>query len=321
MKRHTLQWIGIGSLAIVLPVAASAQQAFARGPMDLRAGPSENYPLVANIAPGQPIQVMGCVERLCVVRRGAARRPARLGLCGQPRLRLPGPARAAGHLRCLHRRADRRLLARRLLVQLLPRPALVQPAELVGRPSATAGGRLASAAARRAGLASESVSGRRLGAAAGLPSAGTGLPPAGRRWLPAAASGLPAGRSAARVGIRRATAGRRVAAVAIRRAVVEAEDMAVAATKVVAAVMGAVVADTAAAAVPDLSDTRRRRPNGRCFSSRRRAAGAPRSCCRCPRLRAPSPAGCARATTRSSCIAADRPSGDGSAARPSAPLS
>ena len=62
MKRHTLQWIGIGSLAIVLPVAASAQQAFARGPMDLRAGPAGSYPLVANIAPGQPVQVMGCVN-------------------------------------------------------------------------------------------------------------------------------------------------------------------------------------------------------------------------------------------------------------------
>ena len=60
MNKQTRQWIGIGTLALMLPVAASAQEAFARGPTNLRAGPSNDYPLVATIAPGQPITVMGC---------------------------------------------------------------------------------------------------------------------------------------------------------------------------------------------------------------------------------------------------------------------
>ncbi|HEY2254340.1 MAG TPA: SH3 domain-containing protein [Variovorax sp.] len=60
MNKLTRRWIGIGSLALILPAAASAQDAFARGPVDLRAGPSGNYPLVATLAPGQPMQVMGC---------------------------------------------------------------------------------------------------------------------------------------------------------------------------------------------------------------------------------------------------------------------
>ena len=61
---HTLtrRWIGIGTIALALPLAATAQQAFTRGGVDLRAGPGDNYPLVASLAPGQPLQVMGCTN-------------------------------------------------------------------------------------------------------------------------------------------------------------------------------------------------------------------------------------------------------------------
>ncbi|MBO9514187.1 MAG: SH3 domain-containing protein [Variovorax sp.] len=60
MRRTTWAWAGIGTLAITLPLAAAAQQAFTRGSVNLRAGPSSSYPLVATLAPGQPLQVMGC---------------------------------------------------------------------------------------------------------------------------------------------------------------------------------------------------------------------------------------------------------------------
>lgn len=62
MDNSIRRWIGLGTLALVLPVAASAQQAFTRGAVNLRAGPSNDYPLVATIAPGQPLQVMGCTS-------------------------------------------------------------------------------------------------------------------------------------------------------------------------------------------------------------------------------------------------------------------
>jgi len=52
--------IGIGVFALVLPLAAAAQQAFTRGAVNLRAGPSGDYPLVARLAPGQPVDVIGC---------------------------------------------------------------------------------------------------------------------------------------------------------------------------------------------------------------------------------------------------------------------
>ncbi|WP_431274510.1 SH3 domain-containing protein [Variovorax ureilyticus] len=60
MHKLTWRWIGIGALALSLPIAAAAQQAFTRGSVNLRAGPSSAYPLVALLAPGQPLQVMGC---------------------------------------------------------------------------------------------------------------------------------------------------------------------------------------------------------------------------------------------------------------------
>ena len=60
MNNKALRWCGLGAMALMLPLAATAQQAFTRGPVNLRAGPGANYPLVASLAPGQPLQVMGC---------------------------------------------------------------------------------------------------------------------------------------------------------------------------------------------------------------------------------------------------------------------
>ncbi|MFS2102685.1 SH3 domain-containing protein, partial [Variovorax sp. Varisp85] len=56
------RWIGIGALALILPLAAAAQQAFTRGTVNLRAGPSGDYPLVARLGPGQPLDVIGCTS-------------------------------------------------------------------------------------------------------------------------------------------------------------------------------------------------------------------------------------------------------------------
>jgi uncharacterized protein YraI len=56
------RWIGIGTLALVLPVAAAAQEAVARSTANLRAGPSGDYPVVARLGPGQPFEVLGCTS-------------------------------------------------------------------------------------------------------------------------------------------------------------------------------------------------------------------------------------------------------------------
>lgn len=62
MQKTTRRWIGIGTIALALPLAAAAQDAFTRGAVNLRAGPSSTYPMVATLAPGQPVQVMGCTS-------------------------------------------------------------------------------------------------------------------------------------------------------------------------------------------------------------------------------------------------------------------
>ena len=59
------RWTRVGaflSLALVLPVAASAQQAYARMAVNLRAGPGTDYPVVASLANGQPFSVAGCTS-------------------------------------------------------------------------------------------------------------------------------------------------------------------------------------------------------------------------------------------------------------------
>jgi uncharacterized protein YraI len=62
MNKLAQRWIGIGTIALLLPVAAAAQEAFARGTLNLRAGPSGDYPLVARLGHGQPFEVLGCTS-------------------------------------------------------------------------------------------------------------------------------------------------------------------------------------------------------------------------------------------------------------------
>jgi len=62
MQKTTWRWVGVGTIALALPLAAAAQDAFTRGAVNLRAGPSSSYPLVATLAPGQSVQVMGCTS-------------------------------------------------------------------------------------------------------------------------------------------------------------------------------------------------------------------------------------------------------------------
>ncbi|RSZ30902.1 MULTISPECIES: SH3 domain-containing protein [unclassified Variovorax] len=62
MNSFVLHWLGIAALALALPIAAQAQQAFTRGAVNLRAGPSGDYPLVARLGPGQPLEVVGCTS-------------------------------------------------------------------------------------------------------------------------------------------------------------------------------------------------------------------------------------------------------------------
>jgi len=115
---------------------------------------------------------------LRLVRRRASGWASRLGLRGQPRLRLRRTAHAAGDLRRGDRRADRDLRDRKLLGRLLSRPFLVQPTPLVGRQAATAArSRMAPPAGAGSGMAAESVAGiwSRLSTARGRQAAVTGL--------------------------------------------------------------------------------------------------------------------------------------------------
>jgi uncharacterized protein YraI len=60
--KQTWRWIGVPAIALSLPLAAAAQMAFTRGGASLRAGPSNAYPLVASLAPGVSLQVLGCTN-------------------------------------------------------------------------------------------------------------------------------------------------------------------------------------------------------------------------------------------------------------------
>jgi uncharacterized protein YraI len=52
-----------GICALALADTASAQsQAYTNAPVDVYAGPAPDYPIVAQVPPGQPLTVMGCVE-------------------------------------------------------------------------------------------------------------------------------------------------------------------------------------------------------------------------------------------------------------------
>ena len=53
---------GLVAGALVLPLAALAQQAFTRAGVSLMAGPGNSYPVVAMLGEGQPVDVMGCTQ-------------------------------------------------------------------------------------------------------------------------------------------------------------------------------------------------------------------------------------------------------------------
>jgi uncharacterized protein YraI len=61
MSRTTawVRWLAFGLLA--LPLAAMAQQAFTTRTVNVRAGPDNAYPIVAQVGGGAPMQVMGCL--------------------------------------------------------------------------------------------------------------------------------------------------------------------------------------------------------------------------------------------------------------------
>jgi uncharacterized protein YraI len=50
------------ALLALAPLGAFAQEAFTRQPTNVRAGPDRDYPLVAQLGPGSPVRVMGCLE-------------------------------------------------------------------------------------------------------------------------------------------------------------------------------------------------------------------------------------------------------------------
>ena len=63
-RKPWLRCIGIGAFAISisLPFTAAAQEAFVHGPINLRAGPGIDYPVVVRLERGQPLDVLGCTS-------------------------------------------------------------------------------------------------------------------------------------------------------------------------------------------------------------------------------------------------------------------
>lgn len=107
--------------------------------------PGDRHPL-----PGRRVERGRLSGRLAMVRRAAARRPARLGLCAEPELRLDGQRAAGAPVRAGHRDSADRLRGRRLLEPALPPPAVVRRQPLAGA-AASAGARAAAAPRRLAG--------------------------------------------------------------------------------------------------------------------------------------------------------------------------
>ena len=62
MNFSASRWLGAGVLALALPLVAAAQEAYTNQELDLHAGPSRDYPLVARLGPGQPLDVVGCTR-------------------------------------------------------------------------------------------------------------------------------------------------------------------------------------------------------------------------------------------------------------------
>ena len=56
--RHLL----VAAAAVLLPLAAAAQDAHTAKAVNLRAGPARDYPLVSSFGPGTPLAVQGCTD-------------------------------------------------------------------------------------------------------------------------------------------------------------------------------------------------------------------------------------------------------------------
>jgi uncharacterized protein YraI len=62
MKRTNVWFRLLAFGLLALPVAAMAQQAFTTRTVNVRAGPDNAYPVVAQLGGGAPVQVMGCLD-------------------------------------------------------------------------------------------------------------------------------------------------------------------------------------------------------------------------------------------------------------------
>ena len=120
----------LGCLALAVPTAALAQLAYTTTTVNMRAGPDPTYPLVLRVYPGTQVNVYRLPRQLELVRR--RRRPGSgLGVRAVPDVSVPGTARADLRLRPHDRPADRHVHDRSVLGQLLPQPAVVEPAQLL----------------------------------------------------------------------------------------------------------------------------------------------------------------------------------------------
>jgi uncharacterized protein YraI len=64
MRKHLLQWgcIGFAGLLALPGVAFAQQQAYTNSPVNMRAGPGGDYPIVTQLPGGVPVTVMGCIS-------------------------------------------------------------------------------------------------------------------------------------------------------------------------------------------------------------------------------------------------------------------
>ena len=61
MNRARLLFLGIG-FGLVVPAASLAQTAYTTRTVNMRAGPSRDYPVVEQLAPGEAVEINGCLD-------------------------------------------------------------------------------------------------------------------------------------------------------------------------------------------------------------------------------------------------------------------
>ena len=61
MKRAHLLLLGIG-FGLIVPAASVAQTAYTTRTVNMRAGPSRDYPVVEQLPPGEPVGINGCLD-------------------------------------------------------------------------------------------------------------------------------------------------------------------------------------------------------------------------------------------------------------------